>query len=360
MKLYCDEGTVMASVVQSAVTERQPQRAPPAERLPAVPAAWYLLCASRELQPGPVSKQFAGRTLVAYRTDSGSVVVMDARCSHLGADLGRGRVLGETIECPFHGWRYAADGRCSFIPDSSQIPRFARQTIYPAVERHGFVFFFNGREPLFPLPFFADARPEDFVPGMPFRFIGECTWYMLASNGFDGAHFAFVHDRVMLGPAAVDCPAEFARRYSYTARVTGRSLADRFIRLFLGDVVRVSITNWGGPLILVSGQFRKARSLMMIATQPLPPDRTLVETIVFAPRSRTLVGRLLSPLALRVRRWLTQKFLQDDIDRLAGICYSPLSMIESDRELVEFFAWLARLPQGDESLDGAPSNSCPH
>ncbi|MEX2139000.1 MAG: Rieske 2Fe-2S domain-containing protein [Pirellulales bacterium] len=336
----------MASVVQTPVTVRSSHRAPPVDRLPAAPAAWYLLCASREVNPGPVSKQFAGRTLVAFRTASGSVAVMDGRCSHLGADLGRGRVVGDAIECPFHGWRYAADGRCTFIPAAAEVPRFARQATYPVVERHGLVFFFNGREPLFPLPFFADARPEDYVPGVPFRFVGECTWYMLASNGFDGAHFAAVHDRIMLGPATVDCPAEFARRYSYTARVTGRSLADRFIRLSLGDVVEVSITNWGGPLILVAGRFRRARSLMLIATQPLPPDRTLVETIVFAPRSRSIVGRWLQPLGLRMRRCLTQKFLQDDVDRLAGITYSPLTMIEADRDLVEFFAWLSRLPEG--------------
>ncbi len=344
----------MASVVQTPVPVRSTQRAPPPDRFPAVPAAWYLWCTSRELNRGPVSKPFVGRTLVAFRTESGSVAVMDARCSHLGADLGRGTVVGETIECPFHGWCYGVDGRCTSIPALADIPRFARQTSYPAVERHGLVFFFNGCEPLFPLPFFAEAEPEDYVPGVPFRFVGECTWYMLASNGFDGAHFASVHDRVLLGPASVDRPAEYARRYSYIARVTGRSLADRFIRQFLGDVVKVSITNWGGPLILVAGRFRRARSLMLIATQPLPSDRTLVETVVFAPRARSAAGRLLRPLGLRVRRWLTRKFLQDDVDRLSGIRYSPHTMTEADRDLVEFFNWISTLPDGKPAPTAQP------
>jgi len=337
----------MTRVVETPIPLRGPHPAPLPNRFAAVPASWYVLCTSRELSSRPISKHFAGRALVAFRTETGTVAVMDARCSHLGADLGLGRVVGETIECPFHGWRYGADGRCTFIPAASEVPLFARQTTYPVVERHGLVFFFNGSEPLFPLPFFEDAPPEDYVPGRPFRFVGQCTWYMLASNGFDGAHFAFVHDRVMLGPAKVDCPAEFARRYSYRARVTGRSLADRFIRLLLGDLVDVSITNWGGPLILVAGRFRRARSLMLIATQPLPQDRTLVETIVYAPRLRSIIGRLLQPLGLRVRRWLTKKFLQDDVERLSGICYSPLTMIEADRDLVEFFEWLSSLPQAD-------------
>jgi nitrite reductase/ring-hydroxylating ferredoxin subunit len=344
----------MASVVETPVPVRSMQRAPSADRFPAVPAAWYLWGASRELSRGPVSKQFAGRRLVAFRTESGSIAVMDARCSHLGADLGRGRVVGESIQCPFHGWCYGVDGCCTSIPAVADIPRFARQTSYPAVERHGLVFFFNGREPLFPLPFFSEAEPEDYVPGLPFRFVGECTWYMLASNGFDGAHFASVHDRVMIGPASVDCPAEFARRYSYTARVTGQSLADRFIRLVLGDVVKVNITNWGGPLILVAGRFRRARSLMLIATQPLPPDRTLVETVVFAPRTRSVFGRMLQPLGLRVRRWLTQKFLQDDVDRLSGIRYSPHTMIEADRDLMEFFGWISTLPEGTSTKSARP------
>jgi phenylpropionate dioxygenase-like ring-hydroxylating dioxygenase large terminal subunit len=133
--------------------------APPAEAFPAWPASWYLFGESRELRQRPVSRRILGRRLVAFRTAGGRLAVMDAQCAHLGADLGCGDVVGETIRCPFHHWRYGTDGVCESVPGHGQAPSFARLRTYPAAERHGYVFFFNGREPLFPLPFFLGEDP---------------------------------------------------------------------------------------------------------------------------------------------------------------------------------------------------------
>jgi aminopyrrolnitrin oxygenase len=314
---------------------------PPVNRFPVCPASWYLFCHANDLRRGPFSKTMFGRRLVAYRPAQGDVSILDARCAHLGADLGRGRVIGASLQCPFHNWEYGPDGRCTRIPTTTAIPAFARQMCYPVAERHGFVFFFNGREPLFPLPFFTDERPEDFVAGKPFRFVANCTWYMLAANGFDAEHFRAVHDRTLIGPPEIDCPANYARRMRYTARVTGNSVFDRLLRHCAGRLVHVSITSWGGPFILVTGFFQRARSYILIATQPLEDGRTLIETVVLARRRRPA---LLRPLSLWVRRLFTRGFLRDDIDRLGSIRYNPHTLLANDRPLIEYFAWAAALP----------------
>jgi nitrite reductase/ring-hydroxylating ferredoxin subunit len=301
-----------------------------------------------------------GRQLVAFRTASGRVVVMDGRCCHLGADLGRGRVVGESIRCPFHHWEYGPDGACTRIPAQARIPATARQAVYPTVERHGYVFLFNGPEPLFPLPFFCDARHEDFLAGRPFRFVADCSWYMLAANGFDAEHFESVHDRTLLGPPAVDCPAPYARRMRYRALVTGRSIFDRLLRPLAGRQVEVTITNWGGPLILVTGFFQRARSYMIIATQPLEGEKTLVEVIVFAPRSRFATLRLLQSFGILVRRWFTRGFMADDVKLLGGIRYNPDSLIASDQFLLEYFQWAAGLPGGGGAGTAGNLNGCLH
>src|SRR5207244_4267535 len=97
-------------------------QAPAASRFAAYPATWYLFGAAGELRRGPVSRDMLGRRLVAFRTASGRLGVMDARCAHLGADLARGCVDGEIIRCPFHHWEYDLDGHCTRIPGDPEIP----------------------------------------------------------------------------------------------------------------------------------------------------------------------------------------------------------------------------------------------
>jgi nitrite reductase/ring-hydroxylating ferredoxin subunit len=321
-------------------------RAPPLERFPIYPLSWYLFCSSTELRDRPLTKRLLGRELVAFRTGSGGVAVLDARCSHLGADLGRGRVVGEAIQCPFHHWEYAPNGRCVRIPAQEEIPAFARQMAYPAAERHGGVFFFNSFEPLYPLPFFADCQPENFAAGRRFHFLAECSWYMLAANLFDGQHWLTQHKRQLLAPPIVDCPDPFARRIQFEASVVGSSFYDRVLRRLAGDTVRVSITCWGGTHFFATGTFRAVNSYIQVTTQPLAGgDRLRVDVAVFVRRGRHLwLAAVIEPLSLWLRRRFTHAFMREEFEELAGIRYSPHTLIDSDRELIDFFHWAASLP----------------
>lgn len=68
-----------------------------------------------ELAPGEIQPpRYFGTDLVVWRAASGEAVVMDAHCAHMGCHLAhgaRGRphenglVHGDSVQCPFHGWR---------------------------------------------------------------------------------------------------------------------------------------------------------------------------------------------------------------------------------------------------------------
>jgi len=336
-----------------AESAEHPDGPPAEERFPTHPASWYLFCESERLGRGPVSKRVLGRQLVAFRTESGKAAVLDARCAHLGADLGFGTVQGETLQCPFHHWRYGSDGRCVAGPDPADACPMPRLRSYPVEERHGYVFFFNGAEPLFPLPFFFGAEPGDFVAGRPFRYVADCNWYMNAANGYDMQHFFCVHGRKLAAPCEVDGPAPFALRNRYRASVVGDSWSDRILRRLAGDTVEVSITSWGGPYMMMTADFPRAQSRFLIATQPLDDGRTLCEGIVFLRRSSGFLPRLWQPLSLWARRRLTYAFVADEVRSLRGIHYNPQGLGRKDQEMIRFFQWIAALPQGAPTAAGS-------
>ncbi len=225
-------------------------RPPAAEDFAAYPASWYLFCASGQLKDKPFSQRILGRQLVAYRKASGQVAVI-------------------------HNWRYGADGVCTSIPHAAQIPAFARLRTYPVVERHGSVFFFNGREPLFPLPFILGADPADFVAGKTFRYVADCNWFMNSAHAFDTQHFAAVHDRRLLAPPSIDCPAPFARRNSYQAEVIGQTIFDRILRVVAGRTVNITLTIWGGNMAVITAAFDRVRSGFLMDMRPLENGQTL-------------------------------------------------------------------------------------
>jgi phenylpropionate dioxygenase-like ring-hydroxylating dioxygenase large terminal subunit len=341
-------------------------RAPPAASFPEYPASWYLLCRSHELRGRPLSREMLGRRIAAFRTADGRAVVLDARCYHLGADLGRGQVVGDAIQCPFHQWEYGSDGRCTRIPVTDRIPPAARQTVYPVVERHGYIFFFNAPQALFPIPFFAGVDPNSLVAARPFQTVLDCPWYMVGSNAFDLQHFRAAHDRRLIGDPKVTCPHAFARRASACFRVAGDSLQDKITRLFAGNEVTMAITDWSGNLLFATATFRRTTSYGMVATEPLSSGKVVVCVVVFVPRSSSRAGRLLlDPLAQFIKRYFIKKFLSSDASRLAGVRYSPCGLIDWDKDLAEYFTWLVGLPRAvpnNAAIEASvrPSNNVAH
>lgn len=162
------------------------------------PNGWYCAAHSSEVTRGSSLRVTRlGRELLVFRGESGVASVCDAYCPHLGADLGvASRVVGDTIECPFHGWRFDGGGTCVRVPYSDKIPQKARIQSWPTVEKDGIIFFF----------FDAENRPPQFtIPDGPFRagvrwseplhFKWKIRLHIqeVAENALDTTHFPMVH-----------------------------------------------------------------------------------------------------------------------------------------------------------------------
>jgi 3-ketosteroid 9alpha-monooxygenase subunit A len=180
-------------------------------------SGWYMIGWSADFPKGaarPLS--YFGEDLVAYRGQSGALRVLDAHCRHMGAHLGYGgRVEGESIRCPYHGWVWSRDGRNVEIPYSSPDKmRGLRLGTWPTREVDDIVLVYYSHD---------GAPPRYDPPERIVRFDGE-TWPVseattkvwldqpispqyMAENSSDAAHFKYVHkaaEVASLGEFATD------------------------------------------------------------------------------------------------------------------------------------------------------------
>ena len=163
-----------------------------------MPSGWFAVAVSDALAPGTLETvRYFDRELVVFRTEAGEAAVFDAYCPHLGAHLGHGgRVEGERLRCPFHGWGFGVSGACEEIPYAKRIPAGARATKFRTVERNGFVFVWwdaAGGEPWFEIPEVPEATSADWSRPDRYEWTVHAHGQELGENGVDQAHFHFVH-----------------------------------------------------------------------------------------------------------------------------------------------------------------------
>jgi len=118
---------------------------------------WYFAALSRDLKIGALKRyEILGEPVLLGRGPDGVLVGLRDICPHRAAPLSAGRFVREpggavNVECPYHGWRFAADGRCAAIPSLTDGQAFDLSRIrvrrYPVAESQGLVFIWMAGDP---------------------------------------------------------------------------------------------------------------------------------------------------------------------------------------------------------------------
>jgi 3-ketosteroid 9alpha-monooxygenase subunit A len=130
------------------------------------PRGWFIVAESSELDAGPMAVRFFGQDFALYRGESGVPIMLDAYCAHMGTHLTASRsamivqngeqIEGDSIRCPYHGWRYGPDGKVNDIPyHDGPCPKSAAITSYPVRDVMGCVMMWfdpEGGEPTYAPP----------------------------------------------------------------------------------------------------------------------------------------------------------------------------------------------------------------
>jgi len=246
------------------------------------PRGWFMAAGSDEVRDTPVSVRFFGQELVLYRGESGAPYLVEAYCPHMGAHLAknttsyivrdREQVQGESIRCPFHGWRYGPDGKCDHIPYTTAIPEAARLKTFTVVERSGIIWMWHdpeGFEPEFPLPDFGGRWDEPGWVRWKIDHMGDLDIHPceILDNMVDVGHFTPIHGSTDI--------AYFINEFK-----------DHLVYQYFGSGHRTLVTAPGslletntwytGPGILQSEMLGGEPSLMFIAHTPIDDGRVRV------------------------------------------------------------------------------------
>jgi vanillate O-demethylase monooxygenase subunit len=107
--------------------------------------AWYVAAWSDELTDSPLGQKIIGEFVALFRTSGGTAVAVADVCPHRFAPLHKGKVVGDLIECPYHGLRFDVGGKCAHNPFDPKVkPAAATVRTYPVAERDKIIWIWMG------------------------------------------------------------------------------------------------------------------------------------------------------------------------------------------------------------------------
>jgi vanillate O-demethylase monooxygenase subunit len=201
--------------------------------------AWYGAGSTAEIGRKPLRRVLLGEPVVLYRREDGAPVALADRCPHRFAPLSRGRLVGDDLQCGYHGLRFDAAGACTHNPHGGAIPRQARVRSFPLLERHGFVWIWMGE---------ADDKPELLPDLAPFgRHDGYATvdgylriaanYQLITDNLLDLSHVEFLHAAFAVEDVLETSRTELVRDGDtiHSNRWKPACKVSRFLRMFWGS-----------------------------------------------------------------------------------------------------------------------------
>ena len=159
---------------------------------------WYVAAWLSEIGRTPLARTILDEPVILYRTGDGQIAALAGLCPHRGFPLAGGKLIGDDIECPYHGLRFAPDGACTLIPSQNTIPAACRLRRYPVAARWQWLWIWMGDPALADEALIPDHVAAGLVGGA-FRNAGgnyhhvPGRYVLLHDNLLDLNHVPFLH-----------------------------------------------------------------------------------------------------------------------------------------------------------------------
>ena len=173
--------------------------------------AWYVAAQSDSISKSLTSLKILGDNVLFYRNTAGGIVALEDACPHRKLPLSMGRLLGDSVQCGYHGLTFDCSGHCVNAPTQDKIPVNAIVRSYPTVEKYKLVWIWMGDLELADESKIVDV--QDYGDkGWALTDGGmlqcRCNYLYLMDNLLDPSHVAWVHESSFASAGTEDTPLE--------------------------------------------------------------------------------------------------------------------------------------------------------
>lgn len=170
--------------------------------------SWYVASTSKKIDRTLKHLEILGEHIVFYRTEAGVPVALEDACPHRKLPLSMGRIIGDNVECGYHGLTFNCEGKCIDAPtQKNNIPPGAQVQSYPVTDKWGLLWIWMGN------PVLADEDKIiqiENVDNPKWKLVGgdsltcDCNYLYLTDNLLDPSHVAWVHRTSFAGAGTED------------------------------------------------------------------------------------------------------------------------------------------------------------
>ena len=167
---------------------------------------WYVAATADEVQAKPFGRVIMNEPIVFYRTPDGTPVALEDRCAHRHLPLSMGKLVGDRLQCGYHGLQFDKTGQCVRVPGQDMIPPGAKVKNYPVVDRYKWLWIWMGDPALADPDKITDFHWfDDPEWGAKSAYLHvEANWQLVVDNLLDLTHLAFVHETTIGNMALVE------------------------------------------------------------------------------------------------------------------------------------------------------------
>lgn len=240
--------------------------------------AWYVVAWAEEITREPMKRTVLGEDVVLYRKQDGTVVALADRCAHRAYPLSAGKVIGDNIQCGYHGFEYDCEGLCVRVPAQERIPQRALVHKYPLQESHRWVWIWMGD---------ADEAADTPVPDT--HWLTDPAWDRVTHTRLFSCSADLVHDNLL------DLTHE---SFLHESSIGDEAVYENGVTVEV-DGTSVSVDRWM-PHCHPSPLFEKATGLSLVdrwhTTEFQLPSLHTIHAGVVEPGGRREDGHLLEVL----------------------------------------------------------------